>query len=260
VGSTPAISISIAAFSMRRLKRGDMRWFRFGLGRRQVQHDPDRQEALLQDVRHRFGAHVAVPFPDQADTVARLLDGDDGLSVAAEILREFADAAHTELLAQAADLRRRTGHGFAVDRRNYRPLWKAAGQGLRWPLFTLPCGFHPYVQVVAAVSIVGAQPRRSVRVIDPDPLLAHLFEVLDLTVAGWEYGRVRVDADAAALADRLISTARQIRATMPEPPPLPPAVRELMRRNNTIDVHSPTGNQVVGTINPGRAMRESLLA
>jgi hypothetical protein len=236
-----------------------MRWFRLGLGRRQVQHDPDRHQALLQDVRHRFGAHVQVPVPDQADAIIRLLDGDGGLSVAAEILREFADAAYTEMHAQAADLQRRTGHGFAVDRRNYRPLWKAAGPELRWPLFTLSCGLHPYVQVIAAVTVVGAQARRSVRVTDPDPLLTHLFEVLDLTVAGWEYGRVRVDVDAAALVDRLISTARAIRATMAEPPPLPPAARELMRRNNTFDVHDPTGTTIVSAINPGREMRESLL-
>ena len=38
---------------------------------------------------------------------------------------------------------------------------------------------------------------------------------------------------------------------MPEPPPLPPPVRELMRRNNTIDVHDPTGSRVVGAYNPG---------
>ena len=37
---------------------------------------------------------------------------------------------------------------------------------------------------------------------DPNPLLTRVFEVLDLTTAGWEYGRVRVDTDAAALADR----------------------------------------------------------
>ena len=183
-----------------------MRWF--GKGRRQVEQDPGRQRALLQDVRERFGVQVPVRFPEQADEVARLLDGDDGLPVAAGILREFADAAHTDLLGQVADLHRRTGQGFVVDRRNYRPLWTAAGPQLRWALFGLPGNLHPYVQVMAAVAIVGGRARRVVRVTDPQPLLAHLFEVLDLTIAGWEFGRVRVDVDAASLADRLISAAR----------------------------------------------------
>jgi hypothetical protein len=237
-----------------------MRWFRLGLGKRQVQHDPARQEALGRDVRHRFGAHGQGRFPEQADAVAGLLEGDDGLSVAAGILREFADAAHAELLGQATDLYRRTGYGPAVDRRNYRPLWQEAGAQLRWPLFALPGGLHPYVHVVAAVTVVGARARRSVQVTDPEPLLAHVFEVLDLTVAGWEYGRVRVDVDAATLADRLVSAARALRAAMPEPPPLPPAVREMMRRNYTVDVQDPAGHRIVSAVNPGRMMRESLLA
>jgi len=229
-----------------------MRWFR--LGKRQVEHDPGRQEALLHDVRQRFGAQVRVPFADQAEAITTLLEGDDGLIVAAAILREFADAAHGELLAQAAAL------GWAVDRRNYRPLWQAAGPELRWPLFDLRCGLHPYLQVTAAVTVIGGQARRAVRVTDPDPQLAHVFEILDLTLAGWEFARVRVDVDAAALADRLISTARELRAAMADPPSLPPAVRELMRRNNTVDVHDPAANRIVGAINPGKNLRESLLA
>jgi hypothetical protein len=231
-----------------------MRWFRRGRG---VQHDPDRQQALLHDLRQDFGAHARARFADQADAVVRLLDGDDGLLVAAEVLREFADAAHADLLAQTEELYRRTGRAFGVDRRNYRPLWRSAGPELRWPLFALPGGLHPYVQVAGAVTVVGTHARRAVRVSDPEPLLAHVFEVLDLTIAGWEYGRVLVDADAAALAERLISTAREVRAAMPEPPPLPPPVRELMRRNNTIDVRNPVGSRAA--INPGREMRESLL-
>jgi hypothetical protein len=237
-----------------------MRWFRLGLGKRQVQHDPGRQQELLQEVRQQFGAHVRVRFADQAGAVARLLDGDDGLLVAAGMLGVFADAAHADLLAQAADLHRRTGHGFAVDRANYRPLWRAAGPELRWPLFALPAGLHPYVQISAAVTVIGGQARRTVRVTDPDPLLAHLFEVLDLTLAGWEYARVRVDTDAAALAGGLISTTRELRAAMPDPPPLPPPVRELMRRNRSIDVHDPAADRIVGAINPGKEMREALLA
>ncbi|MFI6761251.1 hypothetical protein ACIBF5_19150 [Micromonospora sp. NPDC050417] len=236
-----------------------MRWFRSLLGRRQVEHDPSRQESLLQDVRHRFGPGVQVRFAEQADTVTRLLEGDDGVAVAARIVSEFADQAHEELHAQVADLYRRSGHRFEVDRRNYRPLWEVAGPQLRYPLFALPCGFHPYVQVAAAVTVVGARAPRLVRMADPYPLLAHVFEVLDLTAAGWEYGRVRVDVDGASLAHRLISTAQQLRAAMEEPPPLPPPARHLMRRNNTIDVYDPASGQVVGGINLGAEMRPALL-
>jgi hypothetical protein len=236
-----------------------MRWFRLGLGKARVDHDPARQQALAQDVRQRFGRHVRVRFPEQADAVGRLLEGDDGLSVAAGILREFTDAAHAELLAQAAELHRRTGHGLVVDRRNYRPLWQEAGSYLRWSLFELPGGLHPYVQVAAAVTVVGGRARRAVQVTDPDRLLTSVFEVLDLTLAGWEYGRVQVDIDAVALAERLISTARDLRAAMGEPPPLPPPVRELMRRNNTVDVYDPSGSRIVSAFNPGQEMRQSLL-
>jgi hypothetical protein len=236
-----------------------MRWFRFGLDRRQVQHDPARLQALLHEARNRFGPRSPAAFSDQGDAVVRLLEGDDGLLVAVDIVREFADTAQAELLAQATDLRRRTRQELTVHRRNYRPLWRAAEGRLRWTLFTLPGGLHPYVQVTAAVTVIGSRARRAVEVTDPDPLLAHLFEILDLTIAGWEYGRVRVDTDAVALANRLISTAQQLRAAMAKPPSLPPPVRELMRRNNSIDVCDPAGNRVVGTCNPGRQLRESLL-
>ncbi|GIG88364.1 hypothetical protein [Plantactinospora endophytica] len=237
-----------------------MRWFRLLLGRKQVQHDPVRQEALLQDLRQRFGARVQARFPDQADAAARLLDDDDGLVVAARILREVADEGHRELSAQAVDLHRRTGHWLSVNRRNYRPLWEAAGSELRWPLFALPCGFHPYAQVAAAVTVVGARAPRLVQATDPYPLLAHVFEVLDLTAVGWEYGGVRVDTDAAALAHQLISSAAKIRAAMDEPPPLPPPARQLMRRNNTIDVYDSGSHRVVNGINLGAEMRPALLA
>ncbi|MFI5937502.1 hypothetical protein [Actinoplanes sp. NPDC051494] len=231
-----------------------MRWFRRGAGKQQVQHDPGRELALVQDLRERYGVHVQARFPDQADEVARLLTGDDGLLAAVAVVREFADAAYAEMYAQAAALR------FAVDRRDYRPVWKAAAPDLRWPLFNLPVGLHPYIQVTAAVTVVATQARRIVRVTDPDPLLAHLFEILDLTVAGWEFARVRVDTDTAALTDRLITAGRDLRAAMSEEPPLPPPVRELMRRNNTIDVYDATSTRIVGRINPGKQMREYLLA
>jgi hypothetical protein len=230
------------------------------LGGRKVQHDPGRQEALLHDVRYRFGAGGQVPVADQVEAVSRLLDGDDGLVVAARIVREFADAAHADLLAQASDVYRRTGRRLLVDRRDYRSSWKAAGSDLRWSLFALPCGFHPYVQVAAAVTVLGAGADRFVRTSDPRPLLTRVFEVIDLTVAGWEHGRVLVDTDAANLVIRLVSTARQINAAMDDPPRLPPPVRKLMRRNDTVDVYDGPAHRVVGTINLGAEMRSALLA
>ncbi|MCP3784933.1 hypothetical protein NLX85_16310 [Micromonospora sp. A3M-1-15] len=237
-----------------------MRWLRQLLGGRRVQLDPARQQALLRDVQHRYGAGAQIRFADQVEAVSRLLADDDGLVVAARIVSVAAEEAHADLRAQARDVHRRTGRRLLVHRGNYRPLWKEAGRALRWPLFALPSGFHPYAQVAAAVAVVGGGAPRLDRVTDPNPLVTHVFELLDLTTAGWEYGRVRVDTDAAALADRLISTAGQVLAAMDDPPRLPPAVRELMRRNNTLDVYDPAGPRVVGRINPGARMRETLLA
>ncbi|MFI7284080.1 hypothetical protein ACIBOV_27840 [Micromonospora chersina] len=237
-----------------------MRWLRQLLGGRRVQLDPARQQALLRDVQHRYGAGAQIRFPDQVEAVSRLLADDDGLVVAARIVSVAAEEAHADLRAQAHDVHRRTGRRLLVHRGNYRPLWKEAGHALRWPLFALPSGFHPYAQVAAAVAVVGGGAPRLDRVTDPNPLVTHVFELLDLTTAGWEYGRVRVDTDAAALADRLISTAGQVLAAMDDPPRLPPAVRELMRRNNTLDVYDPAGPRVVGRVNPGARMRETLLA
>ncbi|GGM27593.1 hypothetical protein GCM10012279_52720 [Micromonospora yangpuensis] len=180
--------------------------------------------------------------------------------MAARIVGDAADEAHADLQAQAHEVHRRTGRRLLVHRRNYRPLWKEAGHALRWPLFALPSGLHPYAQVTAAVAVVGANADRLDRVTDPVPVVTRVFEVLDLTTAGWEYGRVRLDTDAATLADSLISTAAQVLATMDDPPRLPPAVRELMRRNNTLDVLDPAVARVVGRFNPGARMREILLA
>ncbi|PWR10786.1 hypothetical protein DKT68_07900 [Micromonospora acroterricola] len=237
-----------------------MRWLRRLLGGGRVQLDEGRQQALLQDVQYRYGPRASIPFSEQVEAVTGVLNGDDGLVVAARIVSQVADEAHADLQAQAHAIHQRTGRRLLVHRRNYRPLWKEAGPALRWPLFALPCGFHPYAQVAAAVAVVGNQASRLDRVTDPNPLLTRVFEVLDLTVAGWEYGRVRVDTDGAALVDRLISSAAQVLAAMDDPPRLPPAVRELMRRNNTLAVHAPTGPQAVGGINLGATMRERLLA
>ncbi|MCM0676421.1 hypothetical protein NCC78_17260 [Micromonospora phytophila] len=236
-----------------------MRWLRQLLGGGRVQLDAGRQQALLRDVQYRYGARAQSRFPEQVEAVTGLLNGDDGLVVAARVVSQVADEAHADLQAQAHELHRRTGRRLLVHRRNYRPLWKEAGPALRWPLFALPCGFHPYAQLAAAVAVVGSQAPRLDRVTDPNPLLTRVFEVLDLTTAGWEYGRVRVDTDAAALADRLISSAAQVLAAIDDPPPLPPPIRELMRRNNTLDVHDPTGPRAVNGINLGARMRERLL-
>nr|WP_296070936.1 hypothetical protein [uncultured Actinoplanes sp.] len=235
-----------------------MRWFRLGSSRRQVQQDAEQQSALLEDLRQRFGPHVQAPFADQAAAVRQALGGD--VQVAARIVREFADSAHADLQAQNAELGRRTGYVFDIDRRNYRPVWREAGADLRWPLFALPSRLHPYIQVSAAVAVLGEQAKQTVRAVDATGLHGQLFEILDLTIAGWEFARIRIDTDAATLAHRLIGTARDVRSAMPDEPPLPPPVRELMRRNNTVQVYDPNAHRVVGTFNPGREMREQLLA
>ena len=231
-----------------------MRWF--GLGKRRIQHDPGRQREVLTQVRQQFGPHLRVRPADQATQVTELLlaAGDDGLAVAAQILHHFADAAHAEVAGQAAGL------GYAVDRHNYRPLWQAAGSRLRSPLFAQPGGLHPYLHVTAANTVISGQARQMVRVTDPYPLHAHLFEVLDLTVAGWMFGRVLVDVDGATLAHQVIGAARDLRAAMPDEPPLPDPVRQQMRSNSSFDVHDPAASRVLGRFNPGQEMREALLA
>ena len=62
------------------------------------------------------------------------------------------------------------------------------------------------------------------------------------------------------LAAGLIAAARDLRSVMPDAPPLPPGIRDQMRRNNTVDVWDPAANRIVGGFNPGRTMREALLA
>src|SRR3954452_16583970 len=108
-----------------------MRWFRLGSSKRQVQEDSGQHSALLEDLRRRFGAHVQGGFDEQAAAVRQALAADDGLVVAARIVREFADSAHADLQAQNAELGRRTGYVFDIDRGNYRPVWREAGAELR---------------------------------------------------------------------------------------------------------------------------------
>ncbi|GIM89580.1 hypothetical protein [Paractinoplanes toevensis] len=233
-----------------------MRWFRRTRDERLGQQDVARR-VMIDDVRQRFGVGRPGSFHQQAAAVAEALTGPDGVAAAAGIVHEFADSAHAEIQRLAAELSRQVRYQFVVDRANYRPMWREATPDLRWPLFDLPCGLFPYIHVAGAVQAISAQVKSTT---DQNRLHDHLFEILDLTIAGWEFGSVRVDTDGAALAGLLISTARDLRTTMSKEPPLPPPVRELMRRNNTIDVYAPDAHRIVGGINPGRELREILLA
>lgn len=236
-------------------RRGDMRWFRRVRDERLDQQDAARR-MRINDVRQRFGIGQPGSSHYQAAAVTEALTGPDGVAAAAGIVHEFADSAHSEIQRLAAELSRQVGYPFFVDRANYRPMWREATPDLRWPLFNLPCGLFPYIHVAGAIRAISAQVKFTT---DQNRLHGHLFEILDLTIAGWEFASVRVDTDGAALASLLISTARDLRTTMNKEPPLPPPVRELMRRNNTIDVYAPDAHRIVGGINPGREMREMLL-
>ncbi|GAA1581957.1 hypothetical protein [Actinoplanes couchii] len=257
-----------------------MRWFRFGSDKNAAERDPGRQQEIYRALQQMsgaapapapgvygrpagggavygapagavYGSPAAGGFAEKAAEAVRLLDGDDGIMVASVVLHEYADAVHAALLNQ----------GFEVDRRHYRWTWEGAGPRLRSPLPAGPTGaFHPFVQVAAAVTVVGSRAKQAVKVVAAGPLLTHLLEILDLVTSGWEYGGVRADTDQATLADSLIHAAKEIRDAMSDEPPLPNPVREQMRRNNTVDVWDPSGTRVVGGFNPGKAMRESLLA
>ncbi len=236
-----------------------MRWFRRAPAEGPVALDPARQEALVQEIRHQFGPQIRVPFHQQVDALAPRLEGDDGVYVAIRIVWEVAEEAHAAISAQVADLNR-MGRGYRLDRRHYRMLWKQAGRELRYPLFTLRCGFHPYIHVPAALAVIGANAPRCLKLSNPAAVLGHMFEVIELTMVGWESGLVRVDTDAAYLLNRLVSAAKDLRVAVgDEPPPLPPAIREMMRRNRTTPVYDPAGTSVVGGINVGAEMRPAFL-
>ena len=85
---------------------------------------------------------------------------------------------------------------------------------------------------------------------DPNWLLVHALELLDLRCPGWEFGRVPVTADAADLVTRLIAAATRMQLTEDEPPALPPGIREVMRSDRAMNVHDQTG-AVIGAINVG---------
>ena len=56
----------------------------------------------------------------------------------------------------------------------------------------------PYVHLAAALAAIEVHAKRAMVLTDPNWLLVHTLELLDLTVSGWEFGRVLVSADAAA--------------------------------------------------------------
>jgi hypothetical protein len=230
-----------------------MRWFRRKPADGPLLVDPTRQEALITDIRRRFGGHVQVRFREQVDALEPLLNDDDGLTVATRIVHETAEQAYADVQAQAA------ARGLGVDRRTYRALYRQMGADLRYRLAELPSGFHPYVHLGAALAAIRVRPKRAMVLTDPNWLLVHTLELLDQTVSGWEFGRVLVSTDAADLVTRLIAAATQMRLTEDEPPALPPGIREVMRSNRTIDIYDRAGT-VVGDINVGAETRRSFLA
>ena len=227
-----------------------MRWFRRKSADRPLTVDPARQEALIADIRRRFGGHVPGTFQEQAGSLVQVLGGDDGLAVADRIVHETADQAHAEVRAQATAL----GHG--LNRHNYRALYRQTG--LQYRIAEASSGWHPYVHLAAASTVIEADVKRAMVLTDPNWLLVHTLELLDLTVSGWEFGRVPVTADAADLVTRLIAAATRMRLTEDEPPALPPGIREVMRSNRAMNVHDQTG-AVIGAINVGAETRRSFL-
>jgi hypothetical protein len=230
-----------------------MRWFRRKPADRPLQVDPARQEAIIADIRRRFGGHVPGRFQDQVEALTPAFTDDDGLTVATRIVHETAEQTHADVQAQAA------ARGYGVDRRNYRALYRQMGPDLRYRLAELPSGFHPYIHLAAALSAIQVHAKRAMALTDPNWLLVHTLEILDFTVSGWEFGRVPVGTDAAHLATRLIATATQMRLTEEEPPALPPGIREMMRSNRTTPVYDPAGT-VIGGMNVGAEMRRSFLS
>ncbi|WP_430782929.1 hypothetical protein [Actinoplanes sp. G11-F43] len=227
-----------------------MRWFRFGSSKRDEQ-DPGRQQQIYRELRQRYAPVPGQHNEARAAEAVQLFDGDDGIVVATVVIREYADSVHAALAAQ----------GFQVERRDYRWSWQGAGPRLRSPLVAgTASGLDPFVQVAAAVTVLGAHAKQAVKIVNPVPTLEHVLEILDMVTSGWEYGGVLADVDAANLAAGLISAATAIRAAMSDEPPLPSPIREQMRRNNTVQVWDPISNRVVGGFNPGREMREALLA
>jgi hypothetical protein len=184
--------------------------------------------------------------------------GADGVDQAVRTVCLVAEHARADIRAQVAFVEGRAPGGGTLDGRSYSLLWRQAGGQLRPPLLT--GGLRPDQNLTEALAVVAANAGKCVRAGDPALLLASIFELLDLITASWELGGVPVDTDAARLATNLIAAAGQIRTAMPdEPPSLPPAIRELMRRNNTTNVYDPAGTTVVAGINLGAEMRTAFL-
>src|SRR5690242_6486877 len=139
-----------------------MRWFRRKAADGPLLVDPARQEALIADIRRRFGGHVQVRFREQVDALVPLLSDDDGLTVATRIVHTTAEQAHADVQAQAA------ARGLGVDRRSYRALYRQMGPALRYQLAELPTGFHPYVHLGAALVTIAARPKRAMVLTDPN--------------------------------------------------------------------------------------------
>jgi hypothetical protein len=245
-------TVNMTGNRRRREERG-MRWFRRKPADGPLLVDPARQEALIAHIRLRFGGHVQVRFHEQVDALMPLFNDDDGLTVATRIVHGAAEQAYADVQAQAA------ARGLSLDRRSYRALYRQMGPDLRYPLAELASGLHPYVHLGAALAAIQVHPKRATVLTDPNRLLVHTLELLDLTVSGWEFGRVLVTADAAELASRLIAAATQIRLTEDEPPALPPGIREVMRSNRTTDIYDRAGT-VIGRVNVGAETRRSFLA
>jgi hypothetical protein len=227
-----------------------MRWFRRKSASKSLTVDPARQAALIADIRQRFGGHAPGRFREQAQSLADLLGGDEGLTVAGRIVHETAERAHADVQAQTAALRHR------VDRRNYRALFRQTG--LQYRFTEQSSGWHPYIHLGAALDAIEGDVKRAMVLTDPNWLLVHTLELLDLTVSGWEFGRVPVSTDAADLVIRLIATATRMRLTEDEPPALPPGIRDVMRSNRATNVHDQAG-AVVGVLNVGAETRRSFL-
>jgi hypothetical protein len=226
-----------------------MRWFRRGQdSEAAAATDPAQQESLAGRLRTQFGG-TQVPYREQVRSLTPLLAGDDGLLVAVRIVHEV-DAEADQIIA------RQTGQSH---RGNYRPLWRSAGPRLRPPLQSLTSGWHPYIQLGAALDVIAANADRCLRITNVVPLQARILDLLDLTLAGWEWGGTRADADAADLVNRLITAAEQLRNALKDPPPLPPGIREAMRRNNVTPVVDPANGTALGGLNAGARMREAFL-
>jgi hypothetical protein len=71
-----------------------MRWFRRKPADGPLLVDPARQEALIADIRRRFGGHVQVRFREQVDALVPLLNDDPNYPRPPELLTKPALSTH----------------------------------------------------------------------------------------------------------------------------------------------------------------------